>query len=462
MTTTKNRYATIAAGLLASAALSASAHAQSADSLIQKLVEKGILTSKEAEDLKQEPTNTVSRLPFSKMSPLPDWITGFKLNGDFRGRFEQHASPDPQAFERDRYRYRLRVGGTLAFADQFEVGLRLASGDPQFTASGKLVGGQPITANQTLGSLESRKFLWIDAVYAKWTPIKNEDWTISGTIGKMDQPFQLDNMIWDYDIAPEGGALQAAYNLGDKHVLKANSAFFVLDEIPTGVPAVPSVAPTHDPYVYGAQLLMESKWTPKLETTAGVAIFDVANPDSLNTHIQPFFNAGNSFDPGTGSLKYGFNPVIGTATMTYKLDSFPFYPGKFPIRIIGDYMENPAAPSNNRAFRAGVLFGKAAGKHTWEIGYRYQRLEADSWLDALVDDDNAGFYAAGNPQLAGTPILNGFFGGTNVKGHLIQMTYRLTDYLDFTFYCYLNDLIVNAPGLSSSARHFYADLNWRF
>lgn len=455
------RYTTIAAGMLASAALSASAQAQSADSLIQKLVEKGILTSKEAEDLKRDGTNDLSKSSSAKMSPLPDWITGFRLSGDFRGRFEQNAAESGQYVQRNRYRYRVRVGGTLSFVDSFEVGLRLASGNPQ-TAGGTLVGGQPITANQDLNSLESRKFIWIDAAYAKWTPIKSQDWTVSGTIGKMDNPFQLSNMIWDYDINPEGLALQAAYNLTDKHTLRANGAFFVLDEINQGVGAVPSIGPSHDPYVAGAQLLLDSKWTSKVESSIGVAAFDVANKDSLSAKVQPFYNSGNTRDAATGLLKYNFNPVIGTASATYKRDSFPFYPGQFPIKVMGEYMDNPGAPANNKAYRAGLLFGKAGRKHAWEVGYRYQRSEADSWFDALVDDDNGAFYATGNPQLAGTGKANGWFGGTNVRGHMVHVTYSFTDYLNFTFLCYLNDLIIDAPGQTSNAHHFYADLNWRF
>jgi hypothetical protein len=455
-------YTTIAAGVLATAALTASARAQSEESLIQKLVQKGILTQQEAEDLKKDSTNTLSKSFSSKMAPLPDWITGLKLNGDFRGRFEQNGAENQQYFERNRYRYRVRVGGTLSFVDSFEVGLRLASGNPQTNPGGTLVGGQSITANQDLNSLESRKFIWIDAAYAKWTPIHNQDWTVSGMIGKMDNPFQLSNMIWDYDINPEGLALQAAYTLNDKHTLKWNGAFFALDEINQGVGAVPSIGPSHDPYVYGAQALLESKWTPKLETSVGVALFDVANKDSLSAKVQPFFNSGNTRDAATGLLKYNLNPVIGTASATYKLDSFPLYPGKFPIKVMGEYMDNPAAPSNNKAYRTGVLLGKAGRKGAWEIGYRYQRLEADSWFDALVDDDNGAFYAIGNPQLAGTGKANGWFGGTNVRGHLVQATYSFTDYLNFTFVCYLNDLIVNAPGQTSKAHHFYVDLNWRF
>ena len=278
----------------------------------------------------------------------------------------------------------------------------------------------------------------------------------------MDNPFLLSNMVWDYDINPEGAALQASYKINDHHALKFNGAFFVLDEINQGVGAVPSINPDSDPYVYGAQLLFDSKWTPKIDTSIGVAAFNIGNKESLSSKVQPYYNSGTSRDPATGALLHDMNPVIGTASVTYTFDSFPLYPDKFPIKISGEYMYNGGAPKMNTGYRAGVTFGKAGKKKAWEIAYRYQRLEADAWFDALVDDDNGAWYGAGNPQLAGTGKANGWFGGTNVKGHLLQATYSFTDFLNFTFTYYMNDLIVNAPATKSDAGHFMTDLMWKF
>jgi hypothetical protein len=346
--------------------------------------------------------------------------------------------------------------------DNFDVGFRLASGNPQTTAGGTLVGGQPISANTDLSSLESRKFIWVDAAFVRWTPINNDDWTVSGIIGKFDNPFQLSNMIYDYDIDPEGGAVQLSHKFSDTQTLKGVGAFFVLDEINQGVGSVPSINATHDPFLYGAQIWLESKWSSNFETSLGVAVFDIAYKDSLSSLAQPFYNSGNTRVTNTGALKYNFNPIIGTASATYWLESFPCYAGRFPLRLAGEYMANPGAPANNQAFRAGFTLGKAGHKKTWELYYRYQRLEADAWFDALSDDDNGAFYAPGNPQLAGTGKASGWFGGTNVKGHLMQGTYSFTDYLNFTFSWYLNDLIIGAPGKSARAGHFMTDLMWKF
>jgi hypothetical protein len=463
----------VAAGAVASVAFCANAVAQSSDALLDKLVQKGILTADEAKGLRDESKKDFDK-NYRKQTSMPDWVTGLKFTGDFRGRFEENNSENDAYSDRNRYRYRVRFAAIASLIDNFEIGLRLASGNPQTNPGGTLVGGQPITANQDLNSLESRKFIWIDAAYAKWTPIKNSDWTVSGVIGKMDNPFALSNMIWDYDINPEGAGLQLAYNLTDRQALKVNGGFFVLDELnqgynsPNTLPAgAPGAAPSHDPYVYGAQWLWESKWTPKFESSIGVAAFNIARKESLSARVQPFYNSGNSRNTN-GFLKYNMNPIIGTASVTYKLDSFPCYPGAFPIKVMGEYMDNPGAPANNKAYRVGVTLGKAGRKHAWEVNYRYQWLEADAWFDALEDDDNGAFYATGNPQLLGTGKSNGWFGGTNVRGHLAQATYSFTDYLNFTFTYYLNSLIIGnpptagVPDQNSKAGHFMADLMWKF
>jgi hypothetical protein len=441
-------------------AVGAHCGAQTPDPALNALVKKGFLTQKEASDAWADATQT-NTAAASKIDFAP-WIKRVKFSGDFRGRFEENNAENSSYIERDRYRYRVRVGFVLSLLENFDVGLRLASGNPQTTASGTLVGGQPITANTDLGSLESRKFFWVDAAYARWNAVKNDDTTFSATIGKMDNPFRLSNMVWDYDINPEGGALQFTHKFSDQQTLSANSAFFVLDEINQGVGSVPTLDAKRDPFLYGGQLLLDSKWTKNFETSLGVAAFDIVNKDSLSTKVQPFYNSGNTRIGSTGQLKYNYNPVIGTASATYKLDSFPLYRGQFPITLMGEYMDNPGAPANNQAFRAGLTLGKAGKKATWEIGYRYQRLEADAWFDALVDDDNGAYYATGNSQMTGTGKANGWFGGTNVKGHLVAASYSFTDFLTFTFTYYLNDLIIRTAGQSSESGHFMADLMWKF
>src|SRR2546426_4836785 len=216
----------MAASIFVGGLLATNTSGQTSDALLNALIKKGLITEQEAKDIKAEASKENQKdfdKTFSAKTGMANWITNFKLYGDFRGRFEENNAENSLYHTRDRYRYRLRLGLNATLLDNFDVGLRLASGNPQFNPGGRLVGGSPITANQDLNSVETRKFIWIDAAFARWTPIKNNDWTVTGIIGKMDNPFLLSNMIWDYDIDPEGAALQAAYNITDHHTLKGNA-----------------------------------------------------------------------------------------------------------------------------------------------------------------------------------------------------------------------------------------------
>jgi hypothetical protein len=452
----------IVASIVIAGASTALTKAVDSDALLNKLIEKGVLTTKEAEDLKKE-SATSSKKDWVKGAGMPEWVTGVKLYGDFRGRFEENAADSSLYNDRNRYRYRLRLGMTTTFLQNFEVGLRLATGNPLFRPNGTtIVGGSVISGNQDINSLDSRKFVWIDAAYGKWTAVKNDSWNVSGTIGKFDNPFQVSNMVYDYDFVPEGAAIQAAYNINEQHTLKANTGIFILDEFNQGAPSgntLPTgvgVAPSHDPFLMGAQALWEAKWTPDFDTSLGVAGFAIDTARSLSSNVQPFYNSGNTRD-ANGFLKYNMDPIMGSAAATYKFNGFPLYPGKFPVKLAGEFMHNPSAPADNDGWRAGMTFGKAGKKHAWEISYRYQRLEADAWYDAMPDDDNGAFYEKTTPLGP-----KGWFGGTNVKSHQVLATYSITDFLNFTFTYFDAELVKEIPGANSHSQHFMADLNWKF
>jgi hypothetical protein len=453
--------------LLAGAAmltLTNHARAQSADALIDKLVEKGILSVREAQDLRDEADKNFSTAVQSKLG-MPDWVTGYKISGDFRARFE-HFSSDHAGFgERERFRSRLRFGITVNMLDNLEAGFRLASGDPKGTA------GNPLSANSTFQDNFSRKNIYIDAAYGKWTPVNSGGWLVSATVGKMDNPFFFTPMVFDNDLTPEGAAFQMSRAINDKHTVSATAGAFVLDE---------EQYSASDPFLYGGQLLWNAKWTDKIATTLGAGGFKIVGDHQLNTANVPLINEGNTrkivsetVPPNNTAqtlyvLQDQFMPVILDASATYTLDTFPLYTGKFPIKVAGEFMQNLQTSSKNQGFWLGVTFGKAGTKHSWDITYRYERLEADAWYDQLVDDDNGAFYPGDMPTANST---FGYFGGTNVKGHMIQFNYSFTDSLTFTATCFINDLISHdgiladplvADSKTSTAIHFMADVMWKF
>ena len=394
------------AGATALMALTQNTHAQtSVDALINKLEQKGTLTVDEAKELKSEnATNSIADLDAAMNStfPMPDWVTSYKLSGDFRGRAEEFTSDNSSFADRLRFRYRLRAGLAITLKDNLEVGFRVTSGD---TVGGFGTStGNPLSNNSTFQDDFTKKFLFIDTAYGKWTAIQNDSWTLSAILGKMDNPFQLTPMVFDADLTPEGAALQTTYNINANNSISFIGAGFVLDE---------EKANAQDPYMYGGQVIWKAKWSPKLESAAGIAAFDIVNGNQLTTANVPYVNQGNTRTTSTtaSALVYDYNPVVADASVTYKLDKFPLYPGAFPVKLAGEYMNNPGAPNSNKGYWGGIILGQAGHKHSWDISYRYEYLQANAWYDQMVDDDNGAYYK--NAPVGA--LAAGAFSGTRLR-----------------------------------------------
>jgi len=439
----------LAAGAITALAFAGSAAAQSTESLLNKLVDKGVLTTKEAEDLRKDAQKEAAKpgsLAPSTMG-MADWVTSLKFNGDFRARYEGNYYDSPDAVTRDRLRYRLRLGVTAVLKDDFEIGVRLASAD----AATGFSTGNPLSASSTIQDNGSRKGIFLDLAYAKWTALHSADVTGSLTFGKMENPFSFSHNTFDPDYNPEGIAAQAAYKLNENHTLRGIAAGFILDELTSS---------THDPYMLGAQVLWDAKWDKHLQTTLGAGGLLINSEQSLTNGAVPNINRGNTRTGPTGVLAENFNPLIADASITYTLDSFPGYKGAFPIKGFGEYLNNVAIDSNNESYMAGITFGKAAKKGTWELTYQYRVLEGNSWYEELADDDFGAFYHAGPPS-SGTGA--GFGGGTNLRGHHIKAVYALYDSLTLGVTYYRGQAINEVPsGSKSTASHLLVDLIWKF
>jgi hypothetical protein len=450
MTTTKLAVFAGATSVLVS--IAPQVQAQSSDALIDKLVDKGILTVNEAKDLREE-SDTDFKTAFQAKTGMPDWVTGYKFTGSFRGRYEEFSGDNNVAIDRTRFRYRLFLGATVSLQDNLEVGFRIGSGD----LKGSAAQGNPLSQNTTLTGNWSDKGLYVDLAYGKWTPISGGNWTLSTTFGKMERDvFDFTWMVIDPDLTPEGGVVQGAYTVNDKNTISFTAGLFALQDVS---------ASTHDPAMGGGQVLWKSKWTDKWSSMLGVAALTIINPEELTSANATEIVQGNTrytSGPYSGAPRYNFTPVIGDASVTYTLDSFPLYVGAFPITLKGEVMNNPSAPRNNNGYWVGATLGKSGTKKTWDLTYRYEYLEADAWYDQLADDDNVAYYQTA-PAGGGSA---GFLGSTNVKGHFVKFNYSFTDALMFSATCYVNDLInrtVNGTAEPNSTDlHFMADVMWKF
>lgn len=424
----------ITAGTAALLLATPDVQAQSVDALLDKLVDKGILTVKEANELKAESDKDFTKA-YQAKSGMPDWVTALKLNGDLRGRFEGFYADNPAFVDRNRFRYRLRAGVTAVMLNDFEVGFRLGSGDLD-SANKITCGTDPISNNQTFQNNASKKGVFIDLAYMRWSPIHTPHWSGVFTIGKMENPFVLSDLLFDADYTPEGAGQQFSYQINTEHALKLNVGEFVLDELS---------ASSKDPWLLGAQVRLESAWNTKWASSLGVSILSIQNAGQLTSASVPDINAGNTRfatrapDGKTytlGAPVYAFNPFVIDGSVTHTLDSAPGYSGPFPIRVFGEYICNPAATeSDNEGWQAGVTFGKAGKRKTWEITYRYKYLGGDAWWEELVDSDSGAFYQNSGPVApapAATTLRapgSGYGAGTNIRGHVVKAGYSPFDHV---------------------------------
>ncbi len=459
-----------AAGALVSASLGATAQAQSADALLDKLVEKGVLTADEADQLREE-SDKGFNTAYAVKSGLPDWVSALKINGDLRGRFEgfyanaeggQQAS-SPDWVDRNRWCYRMRLGVVANIQDNFEVGFRLASTDLD-NAAGITRGTDPISINQTFGNNASKHGVGIDLAYMKWYGLNRPDLSGAFTFGKMENPFVFSDMVFDGDYTPEGFGQQLAYTFSSTQVLRVNGGQFILDELGSS---------SADPYLFGGQVRLDSTWSKRVSTSLGGSYLGIWNSEQLTSGAVPDINAGNEryvTTSGTsrslGAPVHGFSTFVADLGLTYTLDSFPMYPGAFPIRVFGDAMRNFSADSDaNEGYDLGIQFGKAGKKKTWELSYRYKVLEGDVWYEELVDSDFGALYRDPAPATAtrARNLGTGYWAGTNVRGHVVKAGYSPYDMLTFNVTWFNADLIEEAGnGTDSNMNRLQVDAVLKF
>jgi hypothetical protein len=474
------------AGLTALAASALCAGAQSADALIDKLVEKGILSVKEGNELRAESDKNFTQA-YAVKSGMPDWVSALKFSGDMRLRYEGYLSSasfvNPGTTNRypfqdkNRFRYRLRFGATATMYDNFEVGFRLSSGQP--TGS---FGGNPVSANQTFNGNAARNFVWIDQAYGKWTPLNGPDWTASITGGRFDNPFVLSDMIFDPNYTPEGAVVKASYAITDRQTVRWTSAGYVLNDLTPW---------DNDPFLVASQLRWDAVWSPKISSSVGFAGLYLMNGTNLDNPAVPNasvpnLNGGNTRN-SFGSLTNNYYPIVADVALIYTVDSFPLYNGVFPIKVGGEYMYNTAATPGHStdyyAWNAGITLGKAGKKGTWEFTYSYRWLGADSWYEEFTDNDfgaiywqtpNEWFNSGAFPGFNATPGPTGpprpanpnnsyWIPGTNVKGHIVRFAFSPSNALTLSVKAFLTRLIRAYPVTSdSTSTHLQLDASLKF
>lgn len=366
--------------------------------LVDKLVEKGVLSPYEAQILKAEAKEDAAKeLAQGKAVTAPKWTQRIKMKGDVRFRVQtEWGKGRAPAHQRIRERVRARLGVEGKVNDQITAGILAVTG-----------GNDPRSTNQTLDDGFETQDFRLDAYYIKWVPELNEK-IGSGALwlGKFKNPFKKTALLWDGDINPTGIVAQYAtptMDIGPVPVdLYANFGFLFVDELSRF---------QNDPLMFVYQ--MGAKWDiiPEWDSTFNIAgsYYDMSHIKGNANGVTFTGNSGtNSRYGGAYEHDYNFFDVI----MEY--DSKRLFKWDIGNGIYSDLIWNTDPDDQNMAWMIGAYIGKKKPKKPgqWKLFGEYRYIEKDAMPDFMPDSDFYGFDTLGNPAGGGTNG-QGFVAGAN-------------------------------------------------
>ena len=484
-----------------------SIRAQDAGALLDLLVRKKVITDQEAEEVRSELTKEVATTAAGKWK-LSAPITELELYGDARVRFEhrggQTASnlPPPAVApgnglggpndwqERNRERYRVRIGLRGTLIDDWFFGLRLETSS------------NPRSTNVTFGD-DSGPYgkdsdrIHLGQVYIGYRGFKD----ITLTFGRMPNPLVTTLMTWDGDLNPEGAAQQwkhsfnfdfgggsseaaaESYSKDGKSVsvaqapsepfklkidMFANFGQFVYDdanpENPLGARGVSSgkLIPNTDAWLLAWQVGAKFNFPKNFYVQIAPTVYNYTGyGDSFNT----FFRGGEAA-PTSNATSLGFNQTGINSLFIFDMPvEIGWKVGELPMRIFGDFAVNldaddraaaathPDKGDERYAYQIGIGIGQLKAKRDWQVNVFWQHTEQYSLDPNMVDSDI-------------------FDSRVNMEGVAVQAGYALSDAIIFNLtyaHAWPSDSSLGTGGtgdigINPLAEYdiFQADLNVKF
>lgn len=399
------------------------------DILINKLVEKRILTHSEATQLTEEMQTEMSRQKeeikqVAKAAAkeeskgggvkLPSWVENTKFKGDFRLRYQNENTDNDGNPARSRGRIRLRAGVESKVSDHWEAGFGLATG-----------GADPRSTNQTLTDEFQTPDIRLDYAYGEYT--HDKIWSITG--GKIKNPiWNPKDLLWDGDIRPDGIAAKIEHSISPALDFFVTPAFFLLEEFSSS---------SKDPSMALIQPGINWKINDTVSLKFAAAYYNFIDVKGSNMSV---WSAGTNSRDGAGNWIYDYDSITADAELGMKLSGVVPY-----VAVFGQYV-NSDADANNTGWLAGFKAGYKSLKDLgqWQFTYNYRELEKDAWPDWLPDSD--------------------FYGGaTGVKGSEFEFVLGLHKNVALGIDYYMSKPISLAPGaLSADQKLAQVDLVVKF
>jgi len=436
-----------------------SVRAQDAGALLDLLVRKHVISDQEAEEVRAELVKESASTAAGKWK-LSAPITELELYADTRVRYEYRGGrlPDNSPtspndwYERDRERYRLRIGLRGILADDWFFGIRLetsaSSRSTNVTFGGEASGGPFAKGDDGI---------FVGQAYFGYTGFPD----FKLTVGRMPQPLITTSMLWDDDINPEGLAEQwkhtFTFNIGggggeavqsyskggytkegkgvvaqaaEPFKLKldvfVNFAQYVYDDSNPENPIGPrptthgnggtQLIPNTDAFMLAWQTGARLTFPNSVYVQLAPTLYNyTGNGDSFNIH----FVGGNPNLSNTASMatnQTGINSLLVfdlPAEVGWKL-------WDLPMRIFGEFADN--IEGHDRAKAAG--YPDHTGQHyAWMIGGAIGQLKAKKDWEIRAWYQYAGQYAL-DPNLVDSDIYDSRI---NEKGVAVKAGYMVAD-----------------------------------
>jgi len=422
----------LAAGICTLAAGVKASHAGEIDLLLQKLVEKGVLTGPEAQQIRVETQESIKKeIAEGKYANMPSWVQTIKMKGDLRVRYQQDkregSTIQGHTAERNRGRVRLRLGAEAKANPQTTVYFGLATG-----------GTDPRSTNQTFeNSFELKDirldYAFADYMFAPWLTLRG---------GRMKNPlWEPGDLLWDTDINPEGGAAMFNYKLSSALSAYFNFGIFVLDEDSRG----------SDPWMHVYQPGVKVKLNDKMSLNFATSYYNFVLVEGAQMNHS---SGSNTASPGrAGFYKYDFDAVTPALelSITEPLSALGIDMLNVPyVGLFAEYVKNIAngASEGTSGYMGGIKLGhaKVSDKGQWQAKYMYAMLGTNAWPDFLPDSDRYG-------------------GRTGVRSHEVTFTYGLNKNVSFDVDYYLSDLSSGRSDVAGSGKRenlVQIDLNFKF
>jgi hypothetical protein len=407
--------------------------------------------------------------------------------------------------QRERLRYRFRLGADIKLQENWFVGILLETGNVARSANVTL-GENPYFAKSTPPGLHkdgtvATNINYGDTVFLGRVFLKySNDWlTVEG--GKIPNPFVSSRMVWDPDLSPEGFAEQFKYTIGSpgketttgyskdgKEIVStsdtqggmtfdlfANFGQFIYNDVGfentfnSGTGPFSETPNGTDLWMLGWQIGARANFNKTTFLQIAPTLYNYTGGGNAAT--QGSFNGDNalviqSSDAIPSLITFNQTAVNNLLVLDVPVE-FDWKMWGTPFSIFGDFADNfdsgtraarAGHPGRNEglAYQIGASVGSTKKKGDFELRGWWQHSEAFALDQNLIDDDI-------------------FDGRLNMEGFYAQATYMITDSTSIILQgCHGTriDDTLGTPGFGSlgtpagfplqSMTLFYADLNIKF